>query len=201
MDNMQNDDKNKLVLEARHASWLIAGLLFLGVLIFISGYMVGKRRAVQEFAHTVVNDSFVDQAQHSLYSMYGQSPTAEEEKQQEQAEDTLTSLMGDKDDSVEVSDAKVVEVKKPKKVSEQYWAQLIGFGSEKRAENFVKRVTSLGIPVILKKRVSKNNKGKSITWYQVVTSDYDSRQELDRIVSIVKRAENLKDILIKTKKR
>ncbi|OGB97101.1 hypothetical protein A3F06_04225 [candidate division TM6 bacterium RIFCSPHIGHO2_12_FULL_36_22] len=201
MDKMHNNDKNKLVLETRQASWLIAGLLFLGVLIFISGYMIGKRKAMQELAHTVINDSFIDQAQHSLYSMYGQSPVTEEDKQQEPTEDALTSLMGPKDEQADALEVVTVKQEEPKKSTELYWAQLVGFGSEKQAENFVKRVTSLGINVILKKRVSKNNKGKTVTWYQIITPDYDSRQELDRIVSIVKRAENLKDILIKTKKQ
>jgi hypothetical protein len=197
-----NSDKNKLVFETRQASWIIAGLLFLGVIIFISGYMIGKKRAMQEFAHTVVNDSFVDQAQHSLYSMYGQSLSNEEEKPEPQAEDAITSLMSD--ESVAKEEPEAVEVApapKPVVPDMVYYAKLIGFGSKPYAENFIKRVTSLGIPAILETRVSKNKKGKTITWFQVVTQKYDSKQELERIVSIVKRAENLKDIQILSNKQ
>lgn len=204
-DTNHNDS---LVIKKRQASWIIASLLFLFGLFFISGYMFGKRRAVQEFAHNVMNDSFIDQAHHSLYTMYGHNPVTEgtntDTSVEEDGKGVTNEPSADAMSSMgtqEVEPAVVIEpeVVAPK-VTKKYWAQLVGFRSEASAQEFVKRVSMLGVSAILKKRISKNNKGKTVVWYQVVTPEYDNEQELQRIVAIIKRAEKLKDVLIKSRK-
>jgi len=203
--NSENRQKDNLIIEKRQASWLIASLLFIGVLLFISGYIIGKKRAVQEFAHQVVNDSFLDQAHHSLYSMYGHTQPQEEEKEGEGEEETVSAALP-KDTEGSILGATQMSAApmpaaipvEPAKIEPKmhFYSELIGFGSKRTAESFVKRVTSLGIPVILKERVSKN-KGRVVTWYQVITPEYDSEQELQRVIAIIKRAEHLKTVLIK----
>jgi cell division protein FtsN len=79
-----------------------------------------------------------------------------------------------------------------------YYAQLIGFGTEKAAEQFVKRLASNGVTTEIKKRVSKTVKGRTSYWYQVVTTAYANKDDLSRIVDKLVKEEKLKDVCIRT---
>ena len=66
----------------RQASYISAGVVFLFISIFITGYFWGKKSAIHEFGNNVLNGSFADQAKYSFYSLYG-SPIEESEESEE----------------------------------------------------------------------------------------------------------------------
>ena len=78
----------------------------------------------------------------------------------------------------------------------QHYAQLAGFSSLKNAEAFVVRLNKKQIPVLIKERVSRTAKGRSVTWYQVVTEPYEDQDALNSVVDILKKEEKLHDVRI-----
>ena len=70
---------------------------------------------------------------------------------------------------------------------------LNGFGTLKAADRFVNRLQKKGIPVEVKKRISKTVRGKIIAWYQVVTKEYTDKSVLEKLVATLKKDEKLKD--------
>lgn len=79
-----------------------------------------------------------------------------------------------------------------------YMAQLIGFGTEQAAYQFVNRITKKGFSAKVEKRKSRTAKGKTLFWYQVVTDSYADKAQLEEIIAILVRQEKLKDIRILT---
>ncbi len=84
-------------------------------------------------------------------------------------------------------------------VSPKKWsAILVGFATKQHALSFVKRLQNRGIVVHLKTRISKsaNCKTQKI-WFQIVTSQYNSKEELDEAIAQIKKTERLKSSDIK----
>ena len=109
------------------------------------------------------------------------------------------------------SDENLVSDADPKKVQEPvdyataqrsegttYYAQLIGFGTQKAADNFVKKLERKGIQAKVHTRQSKSARGKNYYWYQVVTELYDNKNELEIVVNCIKNDEKIHDVRIVT---
>jgi hypothetical protein len=79
---------------------------------------------------------------------------------------------------------------------EQYYAELVGFGSKARANLFCNRLKKHGIEVVLKKRRSRTSRGRNVDWYQAVTEKFDNKSDLVAFVDIIKDKENLKGVKI-----
>lgn len=79
---------------------------------------------------------------------------------------------------------------------EECYAELVGFGTKSAAQAFYNRLKKEGISVILKKRTSKNSRGRIMCWYQAVTEKFDNKRDLIAFVDIIKDKENLKGVKI-----
>ena len=172
---------NDLIISRRQASFLSAAFLLLFVSFFIFGYIIGQRKALNEFNEILHDESFADRVRYSLYSSYGNSPVSEETADSEIELDLS-------DDTVQ-SDTKFVSDK-------TYYAPLYGCSSLKTAQSFVDRVRKLGFETFIKDRKSRGAKGKVIQWYQVVTKNYNNKEELQKAVDKIQAAEKLQQIKI-----
>lgn len=82
--------------------------------------------------------------------------------------------------------------------SKKWSAILVGFATKQHALAFVKRLRNRSLVVHLKTRVSKSANCKvQKTWYQVVTSQYNSKEELEEAIAQIKKTERLKSSDIK----
>ncbi|HLC06758.1 MAG TPA: SPOR domain-containing protein [Candidatus Babeliales bacterium] len=190
-----------LFVPNRQLSFIVAGLLFISFCIFMTGYFLGKKNVVEQFSEKVQQEAFADQIYTSVLA------TAQENEQPM----TNTLLVTDADivevpqsinqeiAVVESDNTEFQEISSSQELSSaHYYAQLIGFGTEKAAQLFVKKLASKGIDTEIKKRVSKTVKGRTSYWYQVVTPAYANKNDLSELVDRITREENIKDASIRT---
>lgn len=186
-----------LFMPNRQLSAIVAGLFFLFFCIFIAGYFLGKKYAAEQFIQKMQVNSLDDNFYTSTLSV------------DEAAHGDGLLVMNEENSSTEIVSNEVlipqesvitlnqdIVIPNPEE-QKQYYAQLIGFGTEKAAEQFVKRLSSNGINTEIKKRVSKTVKGRTSYWYQVVTAAYHNRDDLSRIVDKLVKDEKLKDVCIR----
>lgn len=79
---------------------------------------------------------------------------------------------------------------------DEYYAQLVGFGTARAAQQFVQRLSRKEIPVIVKKRQSRTTRGRFVSWYQVVTEKFDDKAELEALIAKLQHEEKLNDVRI-----
>ena len=188
-------DSSSLCIPKRHASLILAGLLALLFFTFITGYFWGKRTAISQLTSRVEEEFFANQIQSSLYGLQDR-PGVQQEVIPEIALDQRAQESVDSEQQVvSVNEQKVdIEVEMP---SKQYYAQLIGFGTQGAANSFAKRANKI-TEVEVKKRVSKTAKGKTRVWYQVVTAPSSNREDLELLVAKISKEERLKGVHIVT---
>ena len=176
-----------VALGAQQVGWIVALLIMLNVGCFLAGYFWGKRVGAQDWCATISRDAFADQIYNSLCSaVIDDEEDDEQEEEGPESVDTSTTQTGNEEEAPE----KGLEVKT------QYYAQLAGFASLRSAEAFVSRLNEKQVPVLIKERISKNSKGRSIHWYQVVTEPYEDQDALNSVVAILKKEEKLHDVRI-----
>jgi hypothetical protein len=88
----------------------------------------------------------------------------------------------------------------PKSVT-VFVAPLAGFGTLSAATEFIDRVKILDPQVVVQKRNSKTQKGRAVTWYQVVTGEYEKKEDLQKIVSTIQKKEHIKKVEINEKRK
>lgn len=203
MSTEKKQNSNGLFIPNRQLSFVVSGFLSLGAAIFIGGYFFGKQHVVEPFVAKAENDSFADQVYVSLCALYdadvaelaGQIGDQELldgfELAREEAQD---------DDVVQESEIKSIAQlpeQLPNQEEEKRWyAQLIGYGQEKSAQEFAQKLQKNGIPVSVATRVSTTSKGRKRTWYQVVTDSYSDRHALQLAVDKIVQDEKLKGVQI-----
>lgn len=217
-DNYPSADQSTqegIMIPARYAGLLVASVVVILVSIFMGGYFLGKKHALEEtFCRSTERDSLADQIFVALCGAADskdahQSTNTDELDEVVEEQETTVLVAGDSTAMAQSSnissDAPTIT---PEEASEQpdlsssenktpCYAELIGFGSLSGAERFAERVrTKNHIPVSVKKRTSKTAKGRTVTWYQVVTGSYAEEQELVALVNIVKQQERLSDVRI-----
>ena len=207
---------NGFFITKRQASSVSAIIIFLFLCIFISGFFLGKKNAIEEFSNKVLNGSFADQARYSFYSLYGGNPAAEESEEQEYEEEQselIDSETQKRNEALFEEIAKNVaqkennllnvispELKNNINGTERYSAELIGFGTHEAAEQFVKKAQKKGYNVFIRQRKSVTSKNKSArNWYQVVTDEFDDKSKLMDLVEKIKITERLHDVKLVTK--
>lgn len=215
--NNHCNDKNKennaclckseqgLFLSKRQTTNIIAGVLFCGAGIFTVGYFRGKHDSIDIWSARLDQDMFADNIYMSLCTM-SESENAENEQEQDMIaqieedaqENLLMQNLPQESTLAQVSDTIVSQVTLPEK-SAQYYAELIGFGSKKSATAFVAKQAKKDIPLIIKERHSIGAKGKKVSWYQVVTPDYNDHQKLTAIVDRITKEEKLNGTRIVTR--
>jgi len=224
-------EKKGIFLTHRHISWLLSLCIMSSFFIFVAGYFLGKKKAVEKFYNKIDQDSLADRIYYSVCSIYenndekldqestedvqaGQLAVCEEKKSSEvQKEIAQKAVIGDEKTAKEtvqqvaqqiaqqtVQQEVVVSPEKailPEKIKcANYYAELIGFGTARAAQRFCEKLKKQGFAVVLKKRRSRSARGKTITWYQVVTEEFDNKSDLIAFVDIIKDKERLKGIRI-----
>jgi hypothetical protein len=181
----------------RQASFATASVLFLFFCGFISGYFTGKRHTVEEFSAQFHQESFADQVYSSLCTLYEpeKEVTTQLENQPTPAVSIPQPTCAEKNAGATESATIALPINTPLR---EYYAELIGFGTQKAAEKFAQSLQKKAINTNVKKRLSKTAKGRKVYWYQVVTDRFVSRETLERLVDRIAREEKLKDTRIVT---
>jgi hypothetical protein len=213
------DDETGLFVPNRQVSWVISLVLLFGFLTFMTGYFWGQRKAIERFVHKVEEESFADRISYSLYTMNDRdvrefgTPDSESSSDETNGvvENTVKEIIVAPEvkivqiDNVTQSTVKVESVPKKteiKKIVEKIFvAPLAGFGTLHAASTFARRVRKHDPYVQVKTRISKTPKGKTIAWYQAVTGEFRDRDDLERVVGEIKKAEHIKDIKIVEKRK
>ena len=167
-DNLPVAYNSALYLTNRQVSWLIASLILLSFFVFMAGYFLGQRQAVEYHVESSALRAIM-------------TP-------QEQFQAPVATAM---------HAPKVEDVFQEEVTSEQFYkAQLIGFGTQRAANQFVERLQQKNMPVRVQERHSKTAQGKEVIWYQVTTELFNDKQELTAFVDRIQKEERLKDIRI-----
>jgi hypothetical protein len=197
-DSSSTETNGGIFLNKRQVNRVVALSLSLCIFVFIGGYFWGQKVATDQLINAVEKDSFADQIYYSMCSIYDlkddesnepEVASGEEdvERNEQLAENNASSV------STEVvkapTTATAVSAKK-------YFAQLVGFGSLKTAEQLVGKLAKDNITVSVHTRHSKTPKGRLINWYQVVTPEFGDKGELEKLVTQIKTKEKLHDIRI-----
>lgn len=220
--NSSDTHEQGLFITNRHASWAVSLAIIWSFFVFISGYFLGQRAVLEQFATRLEQDSLSDKIYSSLCTLYevdneaevnDTDAASEGEEGQTEGETIAKADMGDQNEGETPSIQKptqqvaVTEQKKDveKKHGEQsahgrtvkqYYAPLAGFGSAERAYAFADRCGKKNIKVAVKKKPSRSSKGRTHYWYQVVTHPYDDKQTLVAVIDTIKQAEHIRDIRI-----
>lgn len=203
-NNQGNSDINRycdketdaivFTLTSRRFSWMVSGFLMLSFFIFMAGYFLGQRKVLADFSCKVEQESLGDAIFSSVYSLYTNRDSMDSSDDEGSSEIVeATPELCDSQEVLEVNkhDEEVPLVQKSEN-SAQYYAELIGFGTETAAQSFAARMQKDGIPVNVKKRVSKTARGKQIAWYQVITEKFCETEPLLDLVRKLEKKEHLK---------
>lgn len=201
MDN-NNYDFHHIKISKRHVGpWSVFALAMV-VIIFLSGYFLGKRVGFEKISQKMEHESLADQIYASLYSCYDSNGADESdpvvEKQEELShEEKKVSLLEEKSfESMDVPEERMNDTDTVQVGAPLYFAQLIGYGSYRQAEAFASRWIKKGIMLEVVKRSSKSAKGNVRYWYQVITPEYQSKIELEQWVNRISHQEKLHDVHI-----
>lgn len=217
--NATQDNQAGLFIPHRQTSWLTAGLLITLLGTFFLGYLWGYKCAIDNFLITAEQESFADKINYSLYTMndleIGEFETKEEdngidssdasEQQDEQSEQAPEALNTQDDNEILACESvgqvvQEISATVPK-VTKVYVAPLAGFGTLQAAQAFAKKIQTIDPYAIVKKRVSKTARGRTVAWYQAVTGEFDSEEKLQAVLEQLKQKEHLKDLKIIEKRK
>ncbi len=205
----QCKDNNGLFVPNRQLSGVVAGLLFLLFCTFMTGYFLGKKYGIEQFTQKMYTNFLDDNSNQALSTITNNG----EISAQDAACVHVSSIDSDyaSNSAIIKNENEVIEhgtatinsdIDKQTSIvfisDQKYYAQLIGFGTEKAAELFVQRVASKGITTEIRKRTSKTAKGRTSYWYQVVTPAYPNKDDLSIVVNQLVKTEKLKDVCIRT---
>jgi cell division protein FtsN len=190
MNKWENNDQG-LFIPNRQLSFIVALLLLLAFSLFMIGYFLGKKKAVEPFVHNIQQEAFADQVYTTMLS------SAHIQKPIKNNDIELINHDINEQNVVVAPVAQIISDNMLQDIQEQhYYAQLIGFGTEKAAQLFVKKLATKGIETEVKKRISKTAKGQTSYWYQVITAPYANKNDLSAIVDKLIKEENIKGVCI-----
>lgn len=227
MERSNSFAADQIVISKRQASMMMASMLLFCLFVFIVGFFLGKRSAIDDFSDKMGKQALHDQIDFLLTTQSLQS-SQQDEPTDHQTTSEFSSASFDQpfdnpiiqlkpQDNYTPNDNHLVKVdpiialpadmshsenvdqieKDVVSKSKLQYAQLIGFGTKKAAQGFVARLKKHNVPVILKTVMSKTASGKERVWYQAITPTYGSLQELQEQVAKVKRLEHIRDTDIK----
>lgn len=171
-----NNNHDHFIVSRKTLSHIVSFLLLAGFLIFLVGYLLGKRKAMQEFSEIHKQNLF---GEHVLQAFADMQPV-----QQASSDHEVVSY---------------VNQESQEKPSDKLYAQLVSFGTPHGAQEVVNRLQRNGIntTIIKHKATVPHAKGtKVVHWYQVVTDSYSSPEELQTVVAGIKKIVKLHDIRI-----
>jgi hypothetical protein len=186
-----------LIMTKRQTSCVVACLLFDLFMSFMVGYFLGTKHATEEFIAQMQQDLIAEQ----LLASACIHPT---EKKAIPVSATVPISSSDTTQQQQQQHAALLATNTQEKelvaeIASEYAAELIGFGKREAAQQFINRIAKdMDIELELRTRQSKHQKGKTVTWYQVVTKRYKDKKELDTIVKMIAKKESLHNINIVT---
>jgi len=184
-DKCECSSNTGLFVKNRQLSLICASGILTLFITFMTGYFIGQHNAVEAFSDQAEQESFADQVYASLFM----SNEQESSKESSEENDNIVSVKDESDEKLMHDQEKMQEHAEPQ---QQYYAQLIGFGTERAAQKFIQKLNNQGITVNLKKRRSKTAKGKMVSWYQVVTDCYTDKEKLRVLVDRIEKTEKIK---------
>jgi len=183
-----------ITLTNRHIGWLISVVIVISLGSFGAGYFWGEKKSAERFLQRIGQEAFADQVYSSVCSMYDS-----ENEIEVRSENGNEGYQEESDKTQEVvkkeAQQEIIQEINPKVA---YYAQLVGFGTAKKAKQFVERLTRNGIVAHVRERKSKSARGKVILWYQVVSDPYTNKDALISLVEKIKHDEHLHDVRIIT---
>jgi hypothetical protein len=203
MKETEPSKESGFFLPSKELSWVITLCLAISFLMFCTGYFLGQRRAIAQFLYKVKEESFADNITYSLYALNPKESSEEAENAEEAGQDSEDSEEELEEIIVpQISETQTDLTKETDQTADVvYVAPLVGFGTLQAANVFAQRTQKNGIPVAIKQRSSKTQRGRKIVWYQAITQEYADKNELEKIIDQVKKQENIKDIKIIEKKK
>lgn len=203
---MQND--KFLTFDKKQASYLSAGIVLVILCSFILGYLLGQRKYVLDIQDETQKTAFEDEVKYSLYSSYRSLPDRgefeEANGETSQLEENLIPVQeiiaaesaSEKSNDFANEDTESAFVESEIQPGISYMAELFGCSNLSTAKKFVDRVKKMGFETEVKTRTSKNSKGKTKIWYQVVTKDYSNKAELLAAVEKIQLVEKIQKVKI-----
>jgi hypothetical protein len=194
---MQNDNQKKdgLFLPSRQVGLLLSGLIIAFFVFFISGYFLGKKQIADELMYKIEQESFADQVYSSLCALYDQDlDSAQIEETDQLVSQDKNVLVPEKEEELIINNS-IEPQTESVHLGKQYYAQLIGFGTQQAADQFAQRIGKIA-QVEVRARESSTAKGRKITWYQVVTKPFNDRDSLHNAVDRITKQEKLKGVQI-----
>jgi hypothetical protein len=224
MERFNSFTSDQIMITKRQASMMMASMLLFCLFVFIVGFFLGKRAAIDDFSGKTTHQALHDQIDFLLTTQSLQSSQDERGLDNNSTEfssefssasfdvpvDTPIILTQPEKQTIPVmvrqepvAQEAIFVAQTEEQLSNKVeamrpaYAQLIGFGTKKAAQSFVARLKKHQVPVVLKTIISKTSSGKERVWYQAITPTYQSAQELQEQVAKVKRLEHIRDVDIK----
>ncbi len=200
--------KSGIFFNDKYISFLTSGLVGLCFFIFITGFFLGKKKAVEKFCKKIEQEALSDTIYSSMCSLYTDKNVEKDLKQENSFIQEAVTAFNEKekdkvvkDSTVLVSSLEAKEQAGNNQVNEvqdetHYYAELIGFGTKRAANKFAQKLQKKHIEVIVKNRNSKSSAGKSIKWYQVITKNFNDKNDLCTLVDTISTEERLKGVRI-----
>lgn len=200
--------ENELInvsLSSRQASLVLAAGLLILFFSFITGYFWGKQNAVSQFCMSVEQSSFADRIYTSMCEISETEVSVIPETVIASEEQTVESIS--KEEASEQSapgneitqESNVALAPHEAAITQpqiSYNAQLAGYGTSQQAEKFAQKLRKKGIRAKVETRKSKSSKGKTKSWYQVITEDFIDKKELETLVARISKEEKLSGVRI-----
>ena len=193
-----NCTQGHLVLDKKQTSTIVSGLLLCSFLLFVVGYFLGKRKAVEELSSFSKQNLFNNQMHYALNRLQVVDASPPEQELVSDNHD----LQAEKAPLPKTVDPKIAYQKNQNSKIEEsslFQAHLISFGSLTGAQQFVNRLQRNGINTTIIKHEGKvpgpQKSSKMIYWYQVVT-DNVSHEDVKKLVEAIKQIIKLNDVRI-----
>ncbi|MEX0940652.1 MAG: hypothetical protein WDZ41_04800 [Candidatus Babeliales bacterium] len=183
------NDNDIMLVNRIQASRLVTLLIGCFFGIFMTGYFFGKRKAMEQINTNLQQDLLANQCNMILPEILNPKPSL---TQKDNGADIIVPTIA------QSQPEKENEETIPMESSQYYQAKLIGFGTQKAAQQFVDRLQKRGITTTIVKRISKNiqrlGNNRTIQWYQVVTKPIASKDQLEKLVDHIKTVEKIHDV-------
>lgn len=206
-EQTRENESINVSLSSRQASLMLAAGLLVLFFAFITGYFWGKQNAVSQFCMSVEQSSFADRIYTSMCEISeSEAPTASDTvaANAEQAAESEAVELAEKQELIvqENDSAQLIEQASATQTAAitqpnaSHYAQLAGYGTAQQAEKFAQKLRKKGMLVKVEERKSKSSKGKTRSWYQVVTQDFTDKKELETLVARISKEEKLSGVRI-----
>lgn len=191
-------DEKKVVVPNEMVTTTAVFLLILFAAFLAVGFWAGRWITLEQLTHQLEEERFSDSIETRFYteSDYDDATDQQDNVMLRNEVDEENQDEGVQLPNIDVSSNFETEGQQGEQL---FYAELAGFRSLVAAQSFEKRLINKKIPVYTKKKISRDARGRSIEWYQVVTKPYVVEDDLKKIVARVVREEYLKgDIPIMT---